>query len=154
MTGHPPLPKDPRHQRFADLRLRGASLQEAAAGAGYQVHGRSSGNAKRLEDRADVRAYMEAVRQQAAATARFDREKLIRYCEDILLTAPGELDSDNHLCQEFRENEATGERVVKMPNKLLAAKQLAELHGWNKPQEIKVDVSEKLTDIVRRIRAK
>ncbi len=63
---HLPLPKDPRHQRFADLRLRGESLREAYRGAGYKLDDRSSSNAKRLENRLDVQAYMHAVRAAAA----------------------------------------------------------------------------------------
>lgn len=62
-----PLPADPRHQRFADLRLAGASLVDAYTGAGFKDDRRaSSSNAKRIEKRPDVAAYMEAVRQAAA----------------------------------------------------------------------------------------
>jgi hypothetical protein len=146
-----PLPKDPRAQRFADLRLRGASLIDAYLGAGFKAGRTSSGNAKRLEKRPDVQAYLAAVGQANAAESRIDRAALIRYCEDILLTPIGQLDDSHPLCQEFRESES-GERVVKMPGKLLAAKQLAELHGWNKPQEVKVEAGDKLADIIRRVR--
>ncbi len=129
-----PLPADPRHQRFADLRLRGMSLIDAFLAAGFKSNRTSSSNAKRVEKRADVQAYMEAIRQQAAATSRFDLERLARYCEDILLTPVGELDESHPLCQEFRESES-GERTVKMPGKLNAGKLLAELRGWNKPAD-------------------
>lgn len=64
-----PLPKDPQHQRFADLRIRGLSLIDAYEQAGYvRPKGKrfSSSNAKRIENRRDVQAYMHAVRQQAA----------------------------------------------------------------------------------------
>ena len=61
-----PLPADPRHQRFADLRLRGMSLRDAYAGAGSKIDARSSGNAKRLEKRLDVQTYLHAVRTAAA----------------------------------------------------------------------------------------
>jgi phage terminase small subunit len=62
-----PLPKEPRHQRFADLRLAGKSLIEAFQGAGFSTKDRrSSSNAKRIEKRPDVQAYIEAVRQRAA----------------------------------------------------------------------------------------
>jgi len=63
-----PLPKEPRHQRFADLRLAGKSLIEAYLGAGYSAKDRrSSSNAKKIENRADVRAYIAGVRQRAAS---------------------------------------------------------------------------------------
>jgi hypothetical protein len=64
-----PLPADPRHQRFADLRLRGRSLVDAYLGAGFKGDRNTSSNAKRLEKRADVVAYMNAVRQQAGRDA-------------------------------------------------------------------------------------
>jgi hypothetical protein len=151
MNSHPPLPKDPRAQRFADLRLRGASLIDAYQQAGYKSTRTSSSNAKKLEKRPDVQAYLDAIRHANATEARIDRAALIRYCEDILLTPLNEVDDSHPLCQEFRESES-GERVVKMPGKLLAAKQLAELHGWNKPQEVKVEAGDKLADIIRRVR--
>lgn len=62
-----PLPADPRHQRFADLRLRGVSLIDAYLQAGFtQKDRRSSSNAKKIEQRPDVQAYMNAVRQASA----------------------------------------------------------------------------------------
>jgi len=65
-----PLPKDPRHQRFADLRLAGKSLIDSYLGAGFTAKDRrSSSNAKTIEKRADVAAYMEAVRQRAAGAS-------------------------------------------------------------------------------------
>lgn len=62
-----PLPKDPRHQRFADLRLRGQSLIDAYQAAGFGTKDRrSSSNAKKIENRPDVLAYMDAVRREAS----------------------------------------------------------------------------------------
>lgn len=61
-----PLPADPRHQRFADLRLRGMSLRDAYAAAGFKIDAKSSGNAKRLERRLDIQTYLHAVRTAAA----------------------------------------------------------------------------------------
>lgn len=61
-----PLPKDPRHQRFADHRLRGDNLRDSYKAAGYKLDARSSSNAKRLEARDDVKAYMLAIRLATA----------------------------------------------------------------------------------------
>jgi hypothetical protein len=65
-----PLPKDPRHQRFADLRLAGQSLIDAYVASGFKTDRRvASSNAKKIEKRADVQAYLAAVRQRAASAA-------------------------------------------------------------------------------------
>lgn len=154
MTKEIPLPKDPRHQRFADLVLKLVPAPEAYRKAGFKAKtaGSRHSGASRMLKNAEVVAYMEAVKQANAATARIDRDAMIRYCEDVMLTPLRDLDDGHPLCQVYREDPVTGERTVQMPGKLLAAKQLAELHGWNKPQEVKVEAGDKLADIIRRVR--
>ena len=63
-----PLPKDPRHQRFADLVISGISAAQAYGEAGFQGKSAQSlaANASRLLKRADVRLYMDAIRLRAA----------------------------------------------------------------------------------------
>jgi hypothetical protein len=80
-----PLPKDPRHQRFADLRLRGISLIDAFLQAGFTAKNRrSSSNAKKIEQRADVRAYLDAVRQAAAGESVMTIEEKRRFLARIV----------------------------------------------------------------------
>lgn len=61
------LPKDPRHQRFADCLLSGMSVTDAYLAAGFNVK-RSSATAagKRLRKAPDVAAYIKAVQSEAA----------------------------------------------------------------------------------------
>ena len=56
----------------------------------------------------------------------------------------------HRLAQKVKIDEVS--TSIEMPGKLGAAKQLADIMGWTKPQEVRVDVSEKLADIVRRVR--
>ncbi len=80
-----PLPKDPRHQRFADLRLAGMSLIDAYTAAGFSTRDRrSSSNAKKIEKRADVAAYMDAVRQSAAGDSVLTVEEKRRFLARIV----------------------------------------------------------------------
>lgn len=86
-----PLPKDPRHQRFADLFLIGEPAAKAYKEAGFTAkspHARSA-NSSRLLKRADVRAYMDAVRKQAAkgtvATLQYKRELLFEIMDTPLM---------------------------------------------------------------------
>ncbi|MEI7910782.1 MAG: hypothetical protein WCK77_14185 [Verrucomicrobiota bacterium] len=64
-----PLPKDPRHQRFADLVLGGMSAAESHRKAGFK--GKTAGSRATMGSRmlrnVDIRAYMEAVRATAGA---------------------------------------------------------------------------------------
>ncbi len=85
-----PLPKDPRHQRFADRVLAGDSLTDAYLTAGYKAsRDAARKNAKRLRDRTDVTAYIEAVQQQAAegavASLRYKREFLFQIMDTPLM---------------------------------------------------------------------
>lgn len=67
------LPKDPRHQRFADLVLRGRALVDAYLEAGFKCTRRAAhASANRLLGKADVAAYIAAIQQAAAARAAED----------------------------------------------------------------------------------
>jgi phage terminase small subunit len=63
-----PLPKNPKHQRFADLILEGKTGPEAYKQAGFRhVKGGSARTlASRLLKSVDVATYLQAVRQRAA----------------------------------------------------------------------------------------
>lgn len=61
-----PLPKDPRHQRFADLWLRGKGLAEAYMEAGFKCSKKSArAAAARLKKQPDVSAYIAAIQTEA-----------------------------------------------------------------------------------------
>jgi hypothetical protein len=85
-----PLPKDPRHQRFADLVLIGEPAAKAYKEAGFTAKSPQSraANASRLLKRRDVCAYMAAVRGQAAkgtvATLQYKREFLFEIMDTPL----------------------------------------------------------------------
>lgn len=63
-----PLPKDPRHQRFADLVLGGMRAAEAYRKAGFKAKSKSSilSLASRMSKNVNVLAYMDAVRRASA----------------------------------------------------------------------------------------
>jgi len=63
----PPLPKDPRHQRFADLVLRGRPLVDAYLEAGFRCTRRAANaSAPRLLSKRDVASYIDAIKTAAA----------------------------------------------------------------------------------------
>ena len=95
MPTHPiTLPKDPRHQRFADLVLAGTHDATAAyIAAGFQAT-RQSANvcASRMLRRKDVAAYMEAIRQAAADDTVLTISEILKFCARVVRTGIGDLD--------------------------------------------------------------
>jgi len=73
------------------------------------------------------------------------RETIARYFVSILETPVGEVDENSSLCQEYRrtrrirsQGNGTEEwetEQIKMLSKMDAAKQLAQLCGWNEPEQ-------------------
>lgn len=68
---HITLPKDPRHQRFADLILRGETAPEAYRKAGFKVTNLNSAKAaaSRMLTNVSIKNYIQAVKSAAAERA-------------------------------------------------------------------------------------
>ena len=138
--------------RVCQLVMTGMPAGRAYERAGYQSKGDAADvAASKLLRTPKVAAYLEELRAAAKEKAGMERDDLVKYLVNVLKTPIGEIDANHVLCQEW-SCDAEGGMKVKMPAKLSAAKQLAEIMGWNKPQEVKVDLSEKLSDIIRRVR--
>lgn len=143
MTPPLPVPKDPRHQRFADLLLQGQDPGAAVIAAGFKPGGRASAQvmASRMKKRADVAAYIAAIQAAAANKAVIERAEVVQFLADVLRTPIGEIDEKHPLAQEFQVDEigeAATRTKVKMPAKMDAAKQLCTMMGWSAPEEVKV----------------
>ena len=86
-----PLPRDPRHQRFADLILEGYQPAKAYQEAGFSAKTARTRNAaaSRLLKTSDVSKYMAAVRSLAAegavASLRYKRELLFQIMDIPLM---------------------------------------------------------------------
>lgn len=76
MTG--PL-KNARHERFAQERLKGASVEEAYALAGFRPH---SGNAARLSGNESVRARIADLQARAAEKAEITAADIARQLDE------------------------------------------------------------------------
>jgi phage terminase small subunit len=138
-----------RMRRVCELVVAGMPAGRAYERAGYSARGDVADQAaSRLLGTVKVARYLEQLRKEA-----MERDDLVQYLVDVLKTPVGKIDANHVLAQEWSMDEAGGIKV-KMPAKLAAAAQLAAIMGWNKPQEVKVDASDKLADIIRRIRAR
>lgn len=114
-----PLPKDPRHQRFADLVLGGMSAPEAYRKVGMKVGTAASARtlASRLLKKVDVVAYMAAVRQEAAKGSVLSLQEIREFHARIVRTPLRAIDpndptfKDGDLIVKYRYK-ASGEDVV------------------------------------------
>jgi len=145
-------PLNDRMRRFAELVVQGHPGGRAYELAGYASRGSVADVcAAQLLGKPKVAEYLATLRANASKAAEFSRDDLVGFLVQIIKTPVSEVGQDSRLAQKVKVDD-TG-MTVEMPGKMLAAKQLAEIMGWNKPQEVKVDLSDKLSDIIGRIRS-
>jgi hypothetical protein len=91
-----PLPKEPRHQRFADLVLAGRPLVDAYLEAGFKcTRPTANANAKKLRKKPDVAAYIHAIQEKAADASTLSLEEILRFCARVVRTPITKLDPRN-----------------------------------------------------------
>ena len=61
------------------------------------------------------------------------RDELRTYLETIIRTPVGEVTVDHIIAEEVEFREDGSIRKIKLPDKLGAAKMLAQMHGWDRP---------------------
>ena len=145
-------PINDRMRRVCELVVGGHPAGRAYELAGYSARGDVADQAaSRMLGTAKVAEYLQSLRDAAAKKAEYSRDDLVGFLVQVIKTPIGEVGANSHLAQRCKVD-AEGGYLIEMPGKLGAAKQLAEILGWNKPQEIKVDMSEKLADIISRVR--
>lgn len=115
-----PLPKDPRHQRIADLVLGG--MQQSEAYRQVYPKGKTESArplAARVMKRPDVRAYMGTIRQRAASAQVLSITEKREFCARVVRARITELPDNSDLWQEYREEETeTSHRIFKkLPSK-------------------------------------
>lgn len=139
-------------RRFCELVVSGHSAGRAYELAGYTARAEvADAAAARLLANVKVAAHLASLREAASKKAEYTRDDLVGYLVQVIKTPVGEVGEKSQLAQRVKID-AEGGFLVEMPSKIQAAKQLAEIMGWNKPQEVKVDLSEKLADIIGRVR--
>ena len=147
-------PLSDQQRRFCELLVAGHPAGRAYEKAGYRSRGSVADvKASQLVRKDKVVAYLAQLREAASRKAEFTRDDLVGYLVQVIKTPVGEVGEKSPLAQRVKID-AEGGFLVEMPSKIQAAKQLAEVMGWNKPQELKVDMSEKLSDIIARVRRK
>jgi hypothetical protein len=131
-----------RERKFADLYLTGMAAGRAYEAAGFTARGASADTQASLALRnPKVSRYIQDERRRAAEASRMERWELVGYLCRVLRTPVGRVDEDSDLAQEVAREEVADEVVrsrIKMVPKLEAAKQLAQILGYNEPEKMTV----------------
>jgi len=131
-----------RERKFADMMLMGdVAAGRAYEKAGYTAKGASADTmACLLLKKAKVSDYMKTERRKAAEANQIERWEVVGFLAKVIKTPVGMLQQDSDIAQEWREemSETGGRTIVKMPDKIAAAKQLCQMLGWNEPEQHKV----------------
>jgi phage terminase small subunit len=148
---------NPRQKSFADRVIVGTPAGRAWEQAGYHARGNAAEvEACKALKKPKIKAYIKAERARLEKAGEFERSNLVEYLVNVIRTPVGQLDGGSPLVQEFitEQGEAGTRTKVKMANKLQATKQLADVMGWSRPQEVKVDLSEQLSELIFKVRNK
>lgn len=125
-----PILTNPRWEKFAQGLAAGLRHTDAYRQAGFASKGAAIKScALKLSKRPEVKARFAELQRENAAAARMDRQGMIDYLIDVMLTPIGRIGSGHRLAQLVRETEQWSE--VRMPDKLKAAEALAKMCGWN-----------------------
>lgn len=106
------LPKDPRHQRFADLLLAGQhNATEAYLEAGFKCTRKSAKDAaKRLRRHPEVLAYIRAMQERLAEQSFLSIQEIRKFCARVVRTPITKLDphqeTDADLIKSYRSQES------------------------------------------------
>lgn len=93
---HPQPPGNPRHQKFADHVLAGASLTDAYLAAGYRTaRENAASRAAKLRKRGDVAAYIRAQQARVADESTLTHTEIRRFLARIVRTPLTALDPEN-----------------------------------------------------------
>lgn len=148
-----------RERKFVDLYLAGRPAGRAVEEAGYTTTtvGSSDVLGSELIRKPKIAAVILRDRKLAAEAAQLQRWEIVGFLCDVVRTPVGQVDEQSNLAQEVTRDEI-GEALVrtkiKMPAKLDAVKQLCAMLGWNAPEKVEIDATDKLACLLKSIRTK
>jgi hypothetical protein len=127
-----PVLDNPRHEAFAQARVRGLGVRASYSEAGFKSLRPYPGGATRLNKRPEIRARIAECREE---TLRYDKAYLVRKLVAIIEARPCDAKEDNALCET---RVVGGKDLHLFPPKLDAIAQLWKVIGADvaaKPEE-------------------
>jgi phage terminase small subunit len=145
-----------RERKFLENIMLGMKRPDAYLAAGYNVASRNKvrASAANLLARPKVRAALDKMQKNHREYTDVTKEEIIRYLTDVLRSAPGHVDSDSPLAQEYSitENAHSSNVRIKMVSKIDAIKHLTLLLGFDPPQKVQHDAADPLKSLLLRLR--
>jgi hypothetical protein len=125
-----PVLKDPRHEKFSQLRASGKTGSDSYRG----VAGANAKNPDVMADqwmkRPEIAARIKELQAEAGKRCSMSREQFIESLVKMYQGQPGEAALDNPLCDSLISR---GVRHAVFPMKTAVANQIAKLCGWDTP---------------------
>jgi hypothetical protein len=134
-------------QLYADGRFSGRSCYAQAFGS--ENDGTCRTEACTLLTKPDIQQRIAWLREESLKNWKCEKEEVMRFLHAVVMTPVGYVDEESPLAQEVTrdiiekgEDEPDVLKVrVKMPGKKECAELLAKMQGWEKPAEVKLNVS-------------
>jgi hypothetical protein len=125
-----------RYENFAQGVAEGKKPFKAYASAGFATSTTETayGGSRKLMRKPAVLARIAELQREAEAECRINREQLLDFLFEVMLTPAGKAHEDHRVCQAFRFSEQM--RWLKMPDKLKAAELVIRINGWNDPERV------------------
>jgi len=142
---------NPAHERFCQLysdgRFSGRSCYAQAFGS--ENDGTCRTEACTLLTKPDIQQRIAWLRAESLKNWKCEKEEVMRFLHAVVMTPVGYVDEESPLAQEVTrdiiekgDDEPDVLKVkVKMPGKKECAELLAKMQGWEKPAEVKLNVS-------------
>ena len=134
-------------QLYSDGRFSGRSCYAQAFGA--ENDGTCRTEACTLLTKPDIQQRIAWLREESLKNWKCEKEEVMRFLHAVVMTPVGYVDEESPLAQEVTrdiiekgDDEPDVLKVkVKMPGKKECAELLAKMQGWEKPAEVKLNVS-------------
>lgn len=146
-----------KQKEFARLLVEGKLSKPEAYRKAFKKKGLSneaaSKAASRLSKNDEVLSYIDELNAKLDKKTILTKKERMEWLTRLIVTSPGEVDSNSELCQEYRMDDA-GNVICKMPSKLGAIAELNKMDGAYEPErtETKVSFGDEIMDALSSLR--
>jgi hypothetical protein len=143
-----PILRNPRHERFAQLRASGKTGSDSYREAVSSTAQNPDVNAAKLASRPGVRERIEELKAETADKCSLSREAYIKLLVETLEAKPSEASMDNPRCDVLVTR---GVKHAIFPLKLAVGAQLSKLVGWDAPTKVEIEAGSELASLLGRL---
>ena len=146
----PPF-KNVRHENFAQCVASGLSGADAYRQAADYSGKQADGNAANWMNRPGVRERIAELKEANSRKSALTREQIIEFLCNAITTSAAKVEADSSLVQsaEFVDGKPVKLRI---PDKIVAVKELTRMCGWAQPNRIELSARDTLAEFIDSIR--